>query len=338
MTRATSAHKPRAISRAVLLLPIMALTALFAACSSSTQQSEVSTELTGPAAPVSTASVAFAPVAAPGSVSSRLGSMLSAQAEQQSLNVSDEKSADYTVRGYLVAAEESEGTKVSYIWDITNKAGKRAQRFSGEEMVAKRVSGDPWAAVDDEAMRKIAASTIQRIAGWLPRESAPAQVATTGSLTPPASTATPQRASLASASSASTRSARTASASTSSAPAKVVVAVPEISGAPGDGGTALPDAMRRHLRERGIELTETPASGTYVVRGTVTMGNTDSGKQPIEIRWVVLDPQGKPLKNAVVQRNTITPGSLNGPWGRVADLAAGEAAKAISEILPKPTS
>ena len=267
----------------------------------------------------------LAPVAAPGSVSNKMGQMLETAAKEKNIPIKDD-GAEYTVRGYLVASPESEGTKVSYIWDITDKSGKRAHRFSGEEMVEERVSGDPWAAVNEQAMRKIAMTTADRLQQWLPKTEAPApQVATTGSVNATSSTGQPnqQRSQLASAQPASS---------------DILVTVPEVTGAPGDGNSALPAAMRRELQSRGMKLIESNQPNAYTVRGTVELGDAEDGQQPITIRWLVLGPDGEPLKNAVVQRNKIREGSLDGSWGRVADIAAGEAAKAVAEILPDPTS
>ncbi len=47
-----------------------------------------------------------------------------------------------------------------------------------------------------------------------------------------------------------------------------------------------------------------------------------------------LDPSGKKL-GTVSQQNTIPRGSLNGPWGAIADAAAGAAATGIIKLLPK---
>ncbi len=58
------------------------------------------------------------------------------------------------------------------------------------------------------------------------------------------------------------------------------------------------------------------------------------GKQSIRIDWLVLDPNGKKL-GTVSQQNTIPKGSLNGPWGAIADAAAGAAAAGIIKLLPK---
>ncbi|MFP3920961.1 MAG: hypothetical protein ACLFU3_04550 [Dichotomicrobium sp.] len=301
------------------------LLAVFAAGCSSSDQTQAPAEIAPAQTSKQSASIALVPVAAPGSVSDKMGQMLASAAKQKNIPIKEDGESDYKVRGYLVASPESEGTKVSYIWDVTDSSGKRAHRFSGEEMVDKRVSGDPWSAVDEKAMRKIALNTADRLHEWLPKKDIPAaQVATTGSVNATSVEATDEeRASLAAASDTSS---------------EVVVVVPEATGAPGDGNTALPAAMRRQLETRGIKLTDSRSSNSYTVRGTVELGEVEDGKQPITIRWLVLGPDGEPLKSAVVQRNKIAEGSLDGDWGRVADLAAGEAAKAVTKILPEPTS
>ena len=43
--------------------------------------------------------------------------------------------APYTLRGYLVASSEKSGSKISYIWDVTDAQGTRVTRVSGDEMI-----------------------------------------------------------------------------------------------------------------------------------------------------------------------------------------------------------
>jgi len=62
----------------------------------------------------------------------------------------------------------------------------------------------------------------------------------------------------------------------------------------------------------------------------------NGGQQPITIRWLVVDPTGKTMEKAVVQRNKVPEGSLTGSWGQVAELAAGEAARSVAKLI-KPT-
>jgi hypothetical protein len=93
--------------------------------------------------------------------------------------------------------------------------------------------------------------------------------------------------------------------------------------------------MRRHLESAGVKLVESSLNA-YSVRGSVQLGSADAGQQPITIRWTVIDPAGKTMEKAVVQRNKVPAGSLNGEWGQIADLAAGEAAKSVAKLI-KPT-
>jgi hypothetical protein len=95
--------------------------------------------------------------------------------------------------------------------------------------------------------------------------------------------------------------------------------------------------MKKHLGQKGIKLAS-GGSGSYKVQGQVEMGPAANGEQPITIRWTVLDPQGKRLSDAVVQRNKVPEGSLDGSWGQIADLAAGEAAKEVAKLLSRPAS
>ena len=108
--------------------------------------------------------------------------------------------------------------------------------------------------------------------------------------------------------------------------------VPAVKGAPGDGGTSLTAAIQRELQTKGIALADRPTPVSYRVEGAVTLGAGREGKQPIQIEWVVKDPQGKKL-GTVSQKNDIPEGSLDGSWGRVADQAAGAAVQGILKLL-----
>jgi hypothetical protein len=109
--------------------------------------------------------------------------------------------------------------------------------------------------------------------------------------------------------------------------------VPNVNGAPGDGGSSLASALQRELTGKGITVGGKSASA-YRVEGTVTLGAAKEGKQPIQIEWLVRDPQGKKL-GTVSQRNEIPEGSLDGPWGKTAEQAAGAAAQGILKLLPQ---
>jgi len=124
------------------------------------------------------AKLAFAPiVGAPAEVADSLSSGVAGALAQQSIPIakSTADQPDYTVRGYVVAAPDKAGTKLSYIWDVTDKTGQRAQRFTGEEIVkSAKKSKDPWAQVDASVIDRIAQASASQIAAWVPMKGASA--------------------------------------------------------------------------------------------------------------------------------------------------------------------
>jgi hypothetical protein len=230
--------------------------------------------------------------------------------------VPDGSKANYTLRGYLVATSEGKGSKITYIWDVNDGSGQRVARVSGEEVVAGR-SADPWAKVDSAAIRSIAGKTASQLAASMPRGSGSASAVAAASDSAPATTAsaTPVRAPVA-------------------APKANGVVVAPVSGAPGDGTRSLTTALKKRLYAGGVKLANGTSVNVYMVKGTVSLVDASGGKQSIRIDWQVLDPSGKKL-GTVSQQNTIPRGSLNGPWGAIADAAAGAAAAGIIKLLPK---
>jgi hypothetical protein len=239
--------------------------------------------------------------------------------------------ATYTLRGYLIASSEKQGAKISYIWDLTDAQGGRVARVSGDEIIAKRAGSDPWSVVDAAAIRSIAGTTTSQIAASMPRgrSSTPAVAAapssgstSTSAISPPAATTT------------TTAAATAASPPRAAAPKAAGVLVQPVTGAPGDGQRSLTIALKKRLYAGGVKLANGTAVNVYMVKGTVKLSDTSGGKQSIRIDWQVVDPTGKKL-GTVSQQNTIPRGSLNGPWGAIADAAAGAAADGIIKLLPK---
>jgi hypothetical protein len=252
-------------------------------------------------------------------VSQELTQALVAAGKDRGLTlVPDGGKANYTLRGYLVATSEGKGSKITYIWDIDDASGSRVARVTGEEVVTGRSGGDPWSAVDSTAIRSIAGKTTSQLAASMPRGGGGSASA------------------VASASDASPAPATTASTAPASAasPRAAGVLVQPVSGAPGDGQRSLTVALKKRLYAGGVKLANGPAVNVYLVKGSVKLVDASGGKQSIRIDWQVLDPNGRKL-GTVSQQNTIPKGSLNGPWGAIADAAAGAAADGIIKLLPK---
>jgi hypothetical protein len=258
-------------------------------------------------------------IGAPKNVGSELTKALIVAGKDRNLTITPGTSGEeYVLRGYLIATPERRGSKISYIWDVTDAKGTRVTRVSGEETVAKGSHSKPWSGVDSTVIRTIAAKTTSQLAAKLPG-------GRSGSTAPVA---------------AAPAAATTAAAATASAPARPAKAGPakvlvgSVSGAPGDGRRSLPTALKKRLYKKGIKLANATSGRIYTVKGTVKLTSASGGKESIRISWQVFDPNGKAL-GTVTQQNTIPKGSLNGPWGAIADAAAGAAADGIIKLLPK---
>ncbi|MEZ5827482.1 MAG: hypothetical protein R3D30_11275 [Hyphomicrobiales bacterium] len=260
--------------------------------------------------------VAIAPIiGAPENVTTQLTQALVVAGKERNLSLTPGASGgDYTLRGYLLAAPERSGSKISYIWDVTDTKGTRVTRVSGEEIVSKGSRSDPWSGVDATVIRSIAGKTASKLAAELPGGRS--------------SSSTPVAAAAPSATPATTAAARPA------APKPQGVLVAPVDGAPGDGRRSLTTALKKKLYADGIKLANGTTSNVYTVKGIVKLTAASGGKENIRIDWQVLDPSGKRL-GTVSQQNTIPKGSLNGPWGAIADAAAGAAADGIIKLLPK---
>ena len=314
-------------------------TSLFGSNATATQD-----PILAPAAPQpALAKVMVAPIiGAPDAVAKQIQQEFTSAIEKQrvSVAVAKDERVDYTLRGYIVAAKDKQGTKVSYIWDVTDPTGKRVNRVTGEEMASSGGSKDPWAALTPAVAQSIAGKAANSFASWLATRgqsavaSAAAHPAGVGAQGNGEGAQAPGPAKQAVAAAAPAAAAASASTTGSiSAEGPLAAVVPSVNGAPGDGGTSLASALQRELSGKGITVGNKSASA-YRVEGTVTIGPAKEGKQPIQIEWLVRDPQGKKL-GTVSQRNEIPEGSLDGPWGKTAEQAAGAAAQGILKLLPQ---
>jgi len=114
------------------------------------------------------------------------------------------------------------------------------------------------------------------------------------------------------------------------------VTVAPMTGAPGDGATALAEAMRAVLRHPDMPVSlvvEEAASGrTFTVSGTVTLKPTGEPFDIVSLIWEVRTPEGDLLGN-VAQENAVPRGSLDSRWGDNAIYAAEAAAGGILTLI-----
>src|SRR5438105_1830116 len=113
-------------------------------------------------------------VGAPDAIAKQIQQEFTSAVEKQRVSVtaSKDERADYTLRGYIVAAKDKTATKVSYIWDVTDPTGKRVNRITGEEVIAANATKDPWAAITPQVAQSIASKAAGSFVAWLPSQSA----------------------------------------------------------------------------------------------------------------------------------------------------------------------
>ncbi len=288
---------------------------------------------------------ALAPIiGAPDPLAKQLVQQMRLAGEKQKLAFLDDRDAkaDYTLRGYIVASRDKAGTKVSYIWDVSDQSGKRVNRITGEEVVAGTPNAkDSWTPVTAAVTQTIADKTAAALGSWAPNQSPVAMASAQGSQSPAPAGA--GASTIAGSATGSTAIASTAT-TTAALPRSddIIAIIPTVAGAPGDGNGALADALQRELSRQGVNVGEKTAGdkgadAAYKIEGKVSMAAPKDGKQAIQIDWRVKDPQGKSL-GTVSQKNEIPPGSLDASWGKTADAAAAAAAQGIIKLLPQPKS
>ncbi len=258
-------------------------------------------------------------VGAPPNIAKQFAQELAAAGADNKLTITpDGTGSPYTLKGYLVATAERKGAKISYILDITDSKGQRVGRVSGEQLVAGRAGADPWSGVNSAALHGLAVQIAPQIAASMSGGGSPPPVASG----PAPSASAPDTA------------APAPTARAAKGPVTTIVA--PVSGAPGDGMKSLTAAIKKRLYAKGVKLATVQTGNTYTVKGIVSVTDGSGGKQSIRIDWQVIDPNGKRV-GTVSQKNNIPKGSLDGPWGAIADAAAGAAADGIVKLLPKPS-
>ena len=342
MTREIKPAAQSAAHRAASLLTGALLSAGLAGCGGSILQLGDSADASLKAKPA----VALSPAEGlPQKYASKVNEQLTASLKLKGVQIVEAKDAQYIIKpAYVAKSDAKHGTKVAYMFDVTDKAGNKVRNMGGEEAISPKHGGDSWSHVTDEGLQQVTAKSVTIVTAWLDNPVAtPVAAATPAPAAAPVKVAAKSAAKPAPAQPAATQATPSlASAVEVPTPAKqkaaaeLVAVVPAVSGAPGDGKTALSEAMRRALKQQGIKLVSGAKAGAYKIQGNVELGAAGNGQQTITIRWAVVDPTGKQMEKTVVQNNKIVAGSLDGAWGEVADQAAGAAASEVTKLLQKP--
>ncbi|MEX0693214.1 MAG: hypothetical protein WD075_02100 [Rhodospirillales bacterium] len=101
-----------------------------------------------------------------------------------------------------------------------------------------------------------------------------------------------------------------------------------VSGAPGDGNSALRRAIAVALGGGGVRIMADAEKALFKLNASVEMGKPENGAQSIRILWLVTDVDGKTL-GRIEQANAVAAGSLDQRWGQTAAFVAAAALEGI---------
>jgi hypothetical protein len=95
------------------------------------------------------------------------GELASAASSRQVELVGTGVDARYRVRGYLTTEHTADGgAALAFVWDVFDAEKRRARRFTGTSPI-RTAAGDPWSGLDKEALRRLAAESMDEIATFL---------------------------------------------------------------------------------------------------------------------------------------------------------------------------
>ncbi len=112
------------------------------------------------------------------------------------------------------------------------------------------------------------------------------------------------------------------------------VAVRGVTGAPGDGATALARAMTSVLRQLDLTIVEPGGKADFIIDGEVSLTPAGRDAQHVKIVWRVNDASGAEL-GTVGQENDVPRGQLSGAWGDVAYVVAAAAGDGLLQVFAR---
>lgn len=232
---------------------------------------------------------------------------LSGELERMGYEISP--SAPLRLSGQARAVSDAAGAKIVVDWTLKEASGRIVGRFTNSE-IAPYKAANPWEAVDADTINKLAhasaLSVEQNLAGTDMGSNA---VLSTAKAAPPERSIAPKP-----------ESGITATATK--------VFITGVTGAPGDGNVALPNALALYFGRFDVELLAAKAPDAYVIEGQVKTKPKNASQQTISILWLLKSPAGRELAR-IAQENAVRIGSLDQSWGNTANEAAEGAADGL---------
>lgn len=106
-----------------------------------------------------------------------------------------------------------------------------------------------------------------------------------------------------------------------------------LNGAPGDAAKSLPRALQAELVAAKLPVTDRIGDGDLLILGDVAVGPAEGGLQTVSIRWSLVNANDDRELGEIAQQNLVPAGSLDGPWGPVAEEVARAAATGLVDLL-----
>lgn len=107
----------------------------------------------------------------------------------------------------------------------------------------------------------------------------------------------------------------------------------QIPGAPGDAAHSLPNALEAALQAAKLPVADRIGDNDLLILGDVAVGPKDGDLQTVAIRWSLVSARDDRELGEIAQQNVVPAGSLDGPWGPVADEVARAAASGLLDLL-----
>ncbi|HEY5598393.1 MAG TPA: hypothetical protein VIK47_06270, partial [Kiloniellales bacterium] len=87
------------------------------------------------------------------------------------------------------------------------------------------------------------------------------------------------------------------------------------------------------LQAAKLPVSDRIGDNDLLVLGDVVLGSAQDGLQVVSIRWSVISARDNQELGEIAQQNVVPAGSLDGPWGAVADEVARAAASGLVDLL-----
>jgi hypothetical protein len=293
------------------------------------------------------AGVAVAPVEGqPPEIAAKLGGATARALLGHEIPASEKTTGrgSYQLYGRVTQSQRDGKAAIAVVWRLENARGQTI----GERGVGIEASPQDWRDAGEAMIERLAALSADAVAPLLVKDSAVSRLAALAAplaggteagtaLAAPAkpplkeAAATPDPAAPKPADAAAPAAANPARPPEGT---KRRVALRRVTGAPGDGATALARALTGALRQQNLAIVEPGDQADFHIEGEVSVTPVGPDTQHVKIVWRVRSASGAELGN-VGQENDVPRGLLSGRWGDVAYVVASAAAEGLLEIFAR---